>query len=296
MKGPSELSSSHDRVAAAIDDILRLAEKAIEERRAPDAERLARDALARDSRHPDALHLLGIALLGQKRAQEAVAPLEQAARQRANPRIETHLGRALSESGRAGEALTRLRHAIEYQPPFAAAFQELGILLCAMGRFDEAETVLKRGLEAEPTSVGLLLQLGRVLIVLDDPKNAEIAFERALVNAPRSPRALHGLGAALLYEGEIERAIERFRQVLAIQPGHVQAQLDLAHCLLQLGHSDDAVATLRAMVHSTPQLYGKALRALVTDGRGRFWLCRSTAARFLKPNGVKTSLPERLPQ
>jgi tetratricopeptide (TPR) repeat protein len=160
MKGPSELSSSHDRVAAAIDDILRLAEKAIEERRAPDAERLARDALAHDSQHPDALHLLGVALLVQKRAREAVAPLEQAARQRASPRIETYLGRALAESGRAGEALTRLRHAIEYQPPFAAAFQELGILLCAMGRFDEAETVLKRGLEAEPGGIAAAARQG----------------------------------------------------------------------------------------------------------------------------------------
>src|ERR1700730_7993414 len=123
MKGPIELSNSHDRVAVAIDDILRLAEKAIEERRAPDAERLARDALARDSRHPDALHLLGVALLAQKRAREAVAPLEQAARQRTGPRIETHLGKALLEAGRAGEALTRLQNAIQCQPPFLGAFQ-----------------------------------------------------------------------------------------------------------------------------------------------------------------------------
>src|ERR1700720_496912 len=70
----------------AIDDILRLGAKALEEQRATDAERLARDALARDSRHPGALHLLGVALLAQKRAREAVAPLEQAARERTSSR------------------------------------------------------------------------------------------------------------------------------------------------------------------------------------------------------------------
>ena len=74
-----------------------------------------------------------------------------------HPRIETHLAKALLESGRAGEALTRLQRAIECQPPFAAAFQELGIQLCALRRFDEAETVLKRGLAAVPTSVELSL-------------------------------------------------------------------------------------------------------------------------------------------
>jgi tetratricopeptide (TPR) repeat protein len=284
MKKPSELSRSRDRAAAAIDDILRLGVRALEEHRAPDAERLARDALARDSRHPDALHLLGVALLAQKRAREAVAPLEQAARERTSSRVETHLAKALLESGRDSEALMRLQRAIECQPPFVAAFQELGILLCSMRRFDEAEAVLKRGLEAEPTSVELSLDLGGFYIVRVDARNAKIAFARALANAPRNPRALHGFGVALLFEGEIERAAERFRQVLAIQPGDLSAQLDLAHCLLQLGRSDDAVAGLRAMVRAAPQHYGKALKALVSAGRGRFWIRRSAAAKFLNPD------------
>jgi tetratricopeptide (TPR) repeat protein len=284
MKKPSELSRNRDRAAAAIDGILRLGVQALEEQHAPEAERLARDALARDSRHPDALHLLGVALLAQNRAREAVAPLEQAARERSSSRIETHLGKALLESGRASEALTRLQRAIELQPPFVAAFQQLGILLCSMRRFDEAEAVLKRGLEAAPTSVELSLDLGGFYIVRADAKNAKIAFARALANAPRNPRALHGFGVAHLFEGEIERAAERFRQVLAIQPGDLRAQLDLAHCLLQLGHSDDAIAGLRAMVRSAPQNYGKALRALVSAGRGRFWIRRSAAAQFLNPD------------
>jgi tetratricopeptide (TPR) repeat protein len=280
MKKPSELSRSRDRGAAAIDDILRLGGKALEAQQGADAERLAREALARDSQHPGALHLLGVALLVQNRAREAVAPLEQAASKRTSAHIETHLGKALAESGRDSEALTRLRRAIECRPHFVAAFQELGMLLCSMRRFDEAEAVLKRGLEAEPTSVELSLDLGRFFLSRADAKNAKISFARVLANAPRDPRALHGLGAALLYDGEIERAVERFRQVLAIQPGHLSAQLDLAHCLLQLGRSDDAVASLRAMVRSAPQHYGKAVKALASAGRGRFWMRRSAAAQF----------------
>ena len=277
-----KLSKSRGGAAAAIDDTLRLAVKALEEHRAADAERLARDALARGPpRHPDALHILGVALLAQNRGREAVAPLEQAAHERTSARIETHLGKALLESGRDSEALTRLQRAIECQPHFVAAFQELGMLLCAMRRFDEAEAVLKRGLEVEPTSVELCLDLGRFFIMRADAKNAKVAFARVLANAPRDPRALHGLGAAFLYEGEIERAVERFRQVLAVQPGNLSAQLDLAHCLLQLGRSDDAIASLRAMVRSAPQHYGKAVKALVSAGRGRFWMRRSAAAQFL---------------
>ena len=158
------------------------------------------------------------------------------------------------------------------------------MLLCSMRRFDEAEAVLKRGWEAGPTSVEMSLDLGRFYIMRADAKNAKIAFARVLANAPRDPRALHGLGAALLYEGEIERAVDRFRQVLAVQPGNLSAQLDLAHCLLQLGRSDDAIASLRAMVRAAPQHYGKAVKALVSAGHGRFWMRRSAAAQFLNPD------------
>src|SRR5258708_8694113 len=119
---------------------------------------------------------------------------------------------------------------------------------------------------------------------MGDPEAVQGArIARVLANAPRNPSALHGFGVARLFEGEIERAAERFRQVLAIQPGHLRAQLDLAHCLLQLDRSDDAVAGLRAMVRSAPQHYGNALKALVSAGRGRFWIRRSAAAKFLNP-------------
>jgi tetratricopeptide (TPR) repeat protein len=291
MKKSPGLSRNRDRAPAAIDDILRLGVKAIEEQRASDAERLAREALARDSRHAGAMHLLGVALLMQERVREAVAPLEQAAREKTGAQIETHLAKALLQLGRSNDALTRLQRAIECQPPFAPAFQELGILLCSMRRFDEAESVFRRGLQADPTSMELSLDLGRFYIIRADAKNAKMAFARVLANAPRDPRALHGLGAALLYEGEIERAVERFRQVLAVQPGHLRAQLDLVHCLMQLGHSEDAIASLRAMVRAAPQNYGQALRAVVSAGRGRFWIRRSAAAQFLN-----SSQPERLPR
>jgi tetratricopeptide (TPR) repeat protein len=283
MKRPPETSRSRERAAAAIDETVRLGAAALEERRASEAERLAREALARDSRHPDALHLLGVALLAQKRARDAIPVLEAAARERTGPRVETYLGKALLETGRASEALTRLQSAIDLKPPFVPAFQALGILLSSMRRFDEAEAVFKRGLEAEPTSIELSLDLGGFYIVRADAKNAKVAFARAMVNAPRDPRALHGMGVALLFEGEVERALERFRQVLAIQPGHVPARLDLAHGLLQLGRSEDAVESLRALVRLSPQHFGKALKVLASAGRGRFWVRRSAAVQFLNP-------------
>jgi tetratricopeptide (TPR) repeat protein len=274
--------SNIDHAAAVDDNILRAGMAAIEQQRLDEAERIARDVLVRRPQHPPALQLLGVALLAQKRAREAVAPLSEAARDTTDPIIETQLAAALRKTGRTAEALTWLERATSRQPAFVPAFHELGIVLCSMRRFADAQAALERGLAIKPTAAELSVELGGVFINRADPDNAKIAFARALAQVPGHPRALHGFGTALLFEGEFERAAERFRQVLARNPGHVRARLDLGHCLLELGRWDEAVACLRAMMAATPRLYGKALQVLVSAGRGRFWLRPSAAAEFLK--------------
>jgi len=252
---------------------------------------MARDALEHQPEDAEALHLLGAALLAQRRARDAIAPLEQAARNRNDPVVETHYALALYDVGRAAEAIDWLRRATTREPPYAAAFYELGTLLSSLHRYDEAEAVLKRGIEAAPAVAELSVELGGVYASRADPANAKLAFARALAMAPGHVRALHGFGTALLFEGEFARAAERFRQVLALNPGHVRARFDLAHCMLELSQHQEAVDTLRALVRATPQLYGKALRLLVSSGRGRFWLRPSVAASVLELHGSTAPTP-----
>ena len=250
-----------------------------------DAERIAREVLAKNPQHLEALQLLGALLMGQKRLREAVAPLEEAARHSANPELETHLAIALREIGRTEEAVVWLYRAIERQPAHARAFQELGNLLRTMRRYAEAEAVLKRGLEAAPTVAGLSLALGGVYLDRADAPSAKVAFARALSIAPGDADALVGFGIALQYEGDFARAAERFRRVLARDPGHHRARMNLGYCLIELGQLDEGIACLRAAVQAAPHNYGSALRMLIGAGRGRFWLKRSAAAECLGLKG-----------
>jgi tetratricopeptide (TPR) repeat protein len=250
-----------------------------------EAERIVGDILSKNPQHLEALQLLGVLLLGQKRPREAVAPLEEAARNGANPELETHLAVALGKAGRAEDALKWLYSAIERRPVYARAFQELGNLLHAMRRYAEAETVLKRGLEAAPTVPGLSLALGAIYIDRADSAGAKVAFARVLSIVPGNPDALIGFGIALQYEGEFARAAERFRRVLASDPAHHRARVNLGLCLIELGQVDDGIACLRAAVQAAPHLYGMALRILIAAGRGRFWLKPSAAAACLGFNG-----------
>ena len=246
-----------------------------------EAERIVRDVLAKNPQHLEALQLLGALLMGQKRPREAVAPLEEAARRSPNPELETHLAIALREIGRTDEALAWFYRAIERQPAYARAFQELGNLLRAMRSYVEAETVLKRGLEAAPTVAEFSLALGGVYLDRADSPGAKVAFARALSIVPGNADALVGFGIALQYEGDFARAAERFRRVLARDPGHHRARMNLGYCLIELGQQDEGIACLRAAVQAAPHNYGTALRMLIGAGRGRFWLNRSAAAACL---------------
>jgi tetratricopeptide (TPR) repeat protein len=275
-------SSQGGKRTVATEDALQRARMALDQRRPDEAVRIALTVLAKDPNEPRVLHVLGLGLLLQGRPSEAVRPLEEAARDRADPVIETHLAVALRQTGRTADALTWLQRATTRQPAFPMAFHELGVLLFSQRRLEEAETVVRRGLDAASVMPDLLVLLGGILLDRGDRPNAKAAFARALANASQHPGALYGLGAALMDDGEFARAAERYRQALARDPTYVQARVSLGSCLLELGQREAALSHLRTAAAGSPQFYGKALRALVTSAHGQFWLKPSAAAAFLK--------------
>ena len=173
-------------------------------------------------------HVLGRALLAQGRPQEAIAPLEAAARH-GDPVAETNLGIALDQSGRPADALVWLERAVTRQPPFEHAFYELGVLLVSMRRPKDAEAVLKRGLAINPNSVEVSILLGDIFLKRPDRDSAKLAFARALANEPSHPGALFGMGTVMMLEGEYARAAQRLQQAVAQDPAKFQTRLDPRH-------------------------------------------------------------------
>ena len=267
---------------ASAEDQLHVAIAAFRQGQPAETERIAQSILDRHPRDIEALHLLGMALLTQHRPREVLVSFEQAAQDSRDPFIETLYALALRDVGQKNEAIEWLQRATTRVPPFARAFNELGILFNSLCRYDEAEAILKRGISAMPSVAELSVELGGVYIARADSEKAMMAFARALASSPGHVRALHGFGTALLFDGEFERASERFRQVLMRDPAHVRAHLDLAHCMLELGRLQAAIEVLRSLVCMAPQHYGNALRILVSSGRGQFWLRPSDAAAILE--------------
>jgi tetratricopeptide (TPR) repeat protein len=268
------------------DDVLQRAVLALQNQRPNEAEWIAGDLLKKNPRHSRALHIFGCALLMQDRAKDAIAPLQEAARARHDPEIDTQLAIALRKAGQVEDALTRLKRAIKRRPPYAAAFHELGFVLFSMQRYDEAIDVLRRGLEVAPMMPEMSIQLGNVLLATKDRARAKAAFSRALAINPALPDALFGMGMAHQEDGEYEAASHCFRSYLAGRPNHHGAWMNLGHCLLELGQRDAGYGCFRRASRTGAVHPGKVLGAMVKSGHGRFWLKPSAAARFFKqPDG-----------
>lgn len=257
------------------------AKAAIEAGRLDEAEHLARGILARKQNHPGASHVLGVVLLAQGKAPEAVALLDMAAQRSSDPVVETHLAMALRQVGRASDAAVWLERAVTRQPPFAAAFHELGTLLDSLNRFAEAEAVLRKGLKVSAAAPETWCALGSVLLMRGDRDGAQMAFARATVERPGYPNALFGQACVLRDNGDFARAADVFRQALRQIPDWGEARLQLGYCLLELDQWDEAISCLRAAIAHDSALYDKARYILVRSARGRFWLRPSALAEVL---------------
>jgi len=255
---------------------------ALKGQRPQEALRHAEEILKTDSRHARASHIFGAALLMLDRVSDAIAPLENAARELRNAEVDTLLAIALRRAGRNEDARSRLKRAIKRRPPYAAAFHELGYLLFSLEQYDEAIEALHQGLEIAPMMPELSIQLGYVFLQRRNCAEAKRAFARALEISPDSADALSGMARAHLEIGENELAAGYLRRHLRQRPDNIGARINLGHCLLELGQIEAGYDCFRTVARTDPANYGKALSSLAAAARGRLWLKPSAAERFLR--------------
>jgi tetratricopeptide (TPR) repeat protein len=265
---------------AGRNEAIQRARLALNSDRPQDAERIADDILQTDPSHAQALQIRGCALLMQKRAADAIAPLQAAAQSLRDAETDTLLAMALRQIGRSEDALSRLKRATKRRPSYAPAFHELGYLLMLLEKYDEAIEALRRGLEIAPMMPQLSVQLGEVFLRRRNYGEAQAVFARALEIAPQSADALFGIAKANQLLGEAVSAADFYRRCLLFTPDDTACWLNLGHCLLQLGQIEAGYDCFRAATRGDPKGYGNALTSLAASGRGRLWLRPSAAARF----------------
>ncbi len=189
--------------------------------------RLTSGVLAADRRNLKAAVLMGHALLLMNRSEEAVAPLQAAARRSGDPAAETLLAAALGRTGRRKEALAQLGQTMARRPPFAPAFLEQAGQLDASGQTSEALAALEGATVLMPAVIDLQLALARLHIGRNDRVAARAILTKAHDAAPGRHDILGELARVLLLDGEYAAAADLYRRALGLQPDDAMTRANL---------------------------------------------------------------------
>jgi tetratricopeptide (TPR) repeat protein len=170
--------------------------------RLEEAEGLYLQVLAREPRHLDARHMLGVLRAYQNRNREAhdlIAPVVAA------------------------------------DPNNALALANLGNVLLALERLDEALVVFDRSLAINPDYSAALLSRANLLQPLLRYEESLADYNRLLGLVPDYAEAWSNRGQALQNLGQLEEALDSFRRAEALDPVMAEAPLSrsLCHLLMQ---------------------------------------------------------------
>jgi predicted O-linked N-acetylglucosamine transferase (SPINDLY family) len=218
-----------------------------------EAAALYRRVVALHPKHPDALHLLSVAVyqLGDpvkavQWAKRAIALAPGAADYHSN------LGRYAFSLGNHEEALASLRRALEINPRHAIALMNLSQVLQKTGSREEALDVAYRHAELVPDDALAHHHLGTLLAEMQRPEEAMRSFERVLALRPESPEALNNIGNALQAMGRNREAVVSYERALTSRPGYGEALCNLGTAHQALGDLDQAERCYREALRLQP--------------------------------------------
>ena len=130
------------------------------------------------------------------------------------------------------QAIEKYRQAIEIDPDYWGALQNLGLLLRQQGEADEALEVIRRAVALRPEYVDSLLPLGDLLRSNGYLEEALETFQQVAANS--SEAAAH-LGIGQVYErlGSDDEAATAFEQAIALEPDLARPHILLGHLMIR---------------------------------------------------------------
>ncbi|MBZ0105713.1 MAG: tetratricopeptide repeat protein, partial [Sulfuricella denitrificans] len=146
------------------------------------------------------------------------------------------LGNILRSLKRTAEAAVRYREALELNPDYAKAHNNLGVCLKELKEIDVAAAHFRRAIELEPDFVEAVANLGSSLVELENFDEAIDFLEQALRLKPDFADAHYNLGKVLSTRCEMnDRVIQHYEQAIAASPDLADAHFSLSTHLLLKG-------------------------------------------------------------
>ncbi len=232
--------------------------------------------------------ILGLALNGQSKPDEAIAEFRTAIR--LNPDLagaHYNLGGVLAGQGKLDEAIAEFRTAIRLNPDYADARSYLGIALYSQGKLDEAIAEYLTAIRLKPDFADAHSNLGLALQRRGKVDEAIAEFHAAIRINPDYAEAHYNLGLALAGQGKRDEAIAEFRAAIRFKPDQADAHSNLGAALKAQGKLDEAIAEYHTAIRIKPDYANAHYNlgdALYTQGKLDEGIAEFRAAIRFKPD------------
>jgi tetratricopeptide (TPR) repeat protein len=154
------------------------------------------------------------------------------------------------------------RRAIEVDPKFEPALNNLGNVLSDQGRFDEAIALYKKAIELNPKMPLPWNNMGNALRRKKQFDEAIANCRKAVELDPNYAVAHHNIGLALADQGRLVEAVAAYRKAIELEPRSAATYFDLGYALGRNGQTDEAIAAYRKAVEIDP----KNVNAYINQG------------------------------
>lgn len=151
-----------------------------------------------------------------------------------------NLGLIRKKQGNYVEAEHFFRRALAEKPNLTVAVNNLARVLDAGGRLPEALELYRKAVRQKPDFPPVLLNLADALVRLNRTDEAIEVCER-LVSIGSGSAAIHNmLGVLYMRKGERERGIRHFRAAVGIDPGYREARMNLDNALKEVSDTNES--------------------------------------------------------
>ena len=209
---------------------------------------LCRRLLESQPGHPDALHLLAMAMRSSNPQEAERLFRESLSRAPGQPGVRVNFANFLRMSNRTSEAESHLRAATEMAPEFVPGWYNLGILLRLAGRLDEAERCAARTNALSPAYAAGWELRAAIAQQRGDIPGAISACRTGLRHAPAAARLHYSLGQLLREDCRFAEAAQAYEAAHAYGFDAPDLFRNRAEAHLEAGHGEQALAVLDAGV------------------------------------------------
>jgi Flp pilus assembly protein TadD/lysophospholipase L1-like esterase len=166
-------------------------------------------------------------------------------------RVHNRMGTELLKTGKLAEAEARFKQALEADPTYAGAYNNLGITYERMGN-EEAQAQFERAIRLMPDFTHAHFNLARVLIKKGHSAEAVVELQRTIQIDPNHVGALNMLGMALGRQQKFDEAQSHLERAVRLDPDHAEVRNNLGAVYAAQGRLREAAVQFEAALRIDP--------------------------------------------